>query len=241
VVKRHPGDVGLYLQYLKLVTGENAAALARGLAFFPGSSELHVMAARSAVSAGRRRDAIASLSAAVGTDPFLLQGFLQMAELWFEEGQPDSALAAIARAPRQGATDLLRAYAIARGRQLIRAASDTTPLAWKRAVSLFAMADTLDSQSDSRALLAASTLQLARSELVVATQVKACPEASRASDALHLSSATLDRGVGEGSGATELYEAYGALRAAVDNAVKILCAPPPNVPAASLPAPAPPR
>lgn len=229
VVKEHPGDVGLYLQYLQLVSGENAAALARGLANFPGSSELHVLAARAAVTAGKRRDAIASLSAAVSTDPFLLQGFLQMAELWFEEEQPDSALAAIARAPRNGATDLLRAYTIARGRQMIRQASDTTPQAWKRAVTLFALADTLDSQSDSRALLAAASLQLARTELVIATQVKTCPEASRASSALELSSVTLDRGVGEGSSATELYEAYGALRTAVDNAVRILCpAPPPN-------------
>lgn len=227
VVKQHPGDVGLYLQYLQLVNGENVAALARGLAFFPGSSELHVMAARSAVTAGRRREAIASLSAAVSSDPFLLQGFLQMAELWFEEEQPDSALAAIARAPRNGATELLRAYAIARGRQMIRAASDTTPRAWQRVVSLFALADTLDSQSDSRALLAASTLQLARSELVIATQEKTCPEASRARTVLDLSSAMLDRGVGEGGSATELHEAYGALRAAVDNAVKVLCPPPP--------------
>ena len=229
VVKQHSGDVGLYLQYLQLVTGENAAALARGLAYFPGSSELHVLAARAAVTAGRRRDAINSLSAAVSTDPFLLQGFLQIAELWFEEEQPDSALAAIARAPRNGATDLLRAYTIARGRQMIRQAADTTPRSWTRAVTLFALADTLESQSDSRALLVAASLQLARSELVIATQVKTCPEAGRASSALELSLATLDRGVGEGTSATELYEAYGALRTAVDNAVRILCpAPPPN-------------
>lgn len=241
VVKQHPGDVGLYLQYLQIVNGENTAALARGLAHFPGSSELHVLAARAAVTAGKRRDAIASLSAAVGSDPFLLQGFLQIAELWFEEGQPDSALAAIARAPRTGATDLLRAYTIARGRQMIREASDTMPQGWQRAISLFALADTLDSQSDTRALLAAASLQLARSEYVIATQVKACPEVSRASAALDLSSATLDRGVGEGSSATELFEAYGALRAAVDHAVKILCPPPPGDSGSTRRAPEPPR
>ena len=105
------------------------------------------------------------------------------------------------------------------------------------------LADTLDSQSDSRALLAAASLQLARSELVIATQVKTCPEASRASSALEVSSAALDRGVGEGSSATELYEAYGALRSAVDNAVKVLCPPPPAADGSgpARPAPWPPR
>lgn len=223
VVKQHTGDVGLYLQYLKLVNGENSAALARGLAQFPGSSELNVMAARAAVTAGKRQEAIAALRAAVSADSTLTQGYLQMAELWFEEGFPDSALAVMQRAPRSGETALMRAYAIARGRQLIRNANDSTPEAWMRGVALFALADTLDSQPDSRALLAAATLQLARTDLVAATQQRTCPDAQRAGSTLDISSAALGRGVGEGSGAAELQEAYGAMRAAVANAVKVLC------------------
>lgn len=224
VVKQHRGDEVLYLQYLQLVDAEQQAALARGLAQFPKSSELNVLAARSALTAGKKREAIAALAAAVAADSTLTQGYLQMAELWFEEGYPDSALAAIARAPRTADAGLLRAYAIARGRQLIRVAGDSTPEAWQRGVALFALADTLDSQTDSRALLTATTLQLARAELVLATQHRTCPEAQRADRALQQSAATLGRGIGEGSAAAELQEAYGAMRAAVDNAVQVLCA-----------------
>ncbi|HEX7124140.1 MAG TPA: hypothetical protein VF178_17310 [Gemmatimonadaceae bacterium] len=224
VVKQHRTAVGLYLQYLQILNGEQQAALARGLALFPHSSELNVMAARSALTSGKKREAIAALAAAVAADSTLTQGYLQMAELWFEEGYPDSALAAIARAPRSADAGLLRAYAIARGRQLIRVASDSTPDAWQRGVALFALADTLDSQADSRALLTAATLQLARSELVLATQHRTCPEAQRADRALQQTAAAIGRGIGDGSAATELQEAYDAMRAAVENAVQVLCA-----------------
>jgi tetratricopeptide (TPR) repeat protein len=225
VVKQHPGDVGLYLQYLQLITGENTGALARGIAYFPGSSELRVLAARAARSAGRRRDAIAELGAAVASDPELVQGYLQMAELWFEEGNPDSALAAIVRAPREGSAGLLRAYAIARGRQMVGTATDSMPDGWRHAIRLFALADTLGSQDDSRALLAAVSLQLARAEYVAATETRACDDVNRVNGTLALSADALGRGVGNGTGASELTELYGALKAAVDNAVKVLCPP----------------
>jgi tetratricopeptide (TPR) repeat protein len=222
-VKQHPGDLVLYLQYVKLINGEAGTALPRGLALFPEASELRVLQARAAVSGGKRREAIEALGAAVSSDPTLVQGFLQMAELWFEEGQPDSALAAIARAPRATSTDLLRAYTISRGRTMIRSANDSTPDQWRRAVTLFSLADTLDSQDDTRGLIAASTLQLARAELLAAIRTKTCPESQRANDALVLTTAALDRGVGNGSSATELREVYTAMRASVDNALKVLC------------------
>jgi tetratricopeptide (TPR) repeat protein len=223
VVRQHPGDLVLYLQYVKLINGEAATALPRGLALFPEASELRVLQARAAVSGGRRREAIDALGAAVSSDPTLVNGFLQMAELWFEEGQPDSALAAIGRVPRGTSNDLLRAYAISRGRQTIRTANDSTPSEWRRAISLFSLADTLDSQDDTRSLIAASTLQLARSELLAAIRTKTCPESQRSDQALLVTAAVLERGVGEGSSATELREVYAAMRESVDNALKVLC------------------
>jgi predicted Zn-dependent protease len=222
-VRQHRGDVDLYLQYVKLITSEHAIALPRGLALFPESPELHVLAARASLAGGKRRDAIVSLNTAVVRDTTLVQGFLQIAELWFEEGEPDSALAAIARVPRGGSADLLRAYAMSRGRQMVRAASDTTPATWRRAAGLFALADSLDSQDDTRSLIAASTLELARTELVAAINGRTCPETMRASNALQTAGDALDRGVGNGSSATELRTAYDALRASIENALKVLC------------------
>jgi tetratricopeptide (TPR) repeat protein len=222
-VKQHSGDLSLYLQYLSLVNAEHTTALPRGIVRFPESSELNVLAAREAVAAGRRQAAIASLGSAVRQDPLLMQGFLQIAELWFEEEQPDSAVSAILRAPRSTNPDLLRAYAVSRGRQMLRGASDTAVVVWQRAHRLFALADSLDSQDDSRSLIAAVTLSVARAELVAAIPAKSCAGAERADSALVLSAGVLDRSAGNGRTDPAMSEAFNALRTSTDDAKRVFC------------------
>jgi hypothetical protein len=224
-VKEYPGDLALYVQYAKLIQGEDSAAFPRGLALFPAASELHVLAAREAVGEGKRRDALASLGAAVQADTTLTQGYLQIAELWFSEQQPDSAVAAIARAPRNGTrAELLRTYAMARGRQMIREAPDTAFAVWQRAIALFAVADSVDSREDTRSLIAASNLQIARGALVFASKARDCPHASQATSALGVAAEMLQLGVGDGPGAEQLREAYDQMRPIADAALKRYCA-----------------
>jgi tetratricopeptide (TPR) repeat protein len=223
-VKEYPGDLSIYLQYVQLVKGEGLAVFPRGLALFPGSSDLHVLAAREAVAAGKKREALASLEQAVLADTALTQGFLQMAELWLGEQQPDSAIAVISRAPRAGPrAELLRTYAIARGRQMIRETPDTAFVIWRRALNLFSIADSVDSRDDTRGLIAASNLQLARGSLVVASKSRDCPNATRASDALGVTAAMLELGVGDGESAGQLRQAYDEMRPFADTAVKRFC------------------
>jgi hypothetical protein len=223
-VKEFPGDLSLYLQYMQLLKAENTSAFPRGLALFPGSSELHVLQAREAVAAGNRRNALASLSAAVRSDTTLTQGYLQIAELWLGEQQPDSAIAAIARAPRTGPrAELVRTYAMARGRQMIRDAPDTAFAVWQRALTLFAVADSVDSREDTRGLIAASNLQRARGALIVGAKARDCPHASLATVALGVTAMMLELGVGDGSSADQLREAYDEMRPIADAAVKRYC------------------
>jgi len=223
-VKEFPGDKSLYLQYAQIVKAEDAAVFPRGLALFPNASELHVLSARASVAAGKRRDALNSLGAAVQSDTTLTQGYLQIAELWFNENEPDSAIAAIARAPRIGArAELVRTYAIARGRQMIRAVEDTSFTIWGHAIALFALADSVDSRDDTRSLLAASNLQVARGSLVVGSKTKDCPNATRANDALGITALMLERGVGDGESGTQLREAYDQMRPIAESAVKGYC------------------
>ena len=223
-VKEFPGDLSMYLQYAQLVKGEGPAVFPRGLALFPSSSELHVLAAREAVAAGKRRDALNSLGAAIKSDTALTQGFLQIAQLWLEEQQPDSAVAVIARAPRTGPrAELLRTYAMAQGRQMIGGTPDTAFTVWRRALHLFAIADSVDSRDDTRGLIAATTLQLARGGLVLASKDRQCPPATMANEVLGITATMLERGVGDGTGATELREAYDAMRPIADAAIKRYC------------------
>lgn len=225
-VKQHRGDLNLYLQYINLVNAEHAIALPRGLALFPQSSDLNVLAAREAMTAGRRLAAIASLRSAVRNDPTLLDGYLQMARLFNEEQQHDSVVAAIVRAPRDG-NPILRTYALGMGQQMLRGGSDTDTATWHRAATLFYLADSLDSQEDSRRLIAATTLNLARAELMLSLPERSCTRAERANAVLGQSSEVIERGVGSGPNADQLTEFFGSLRTSVDNAKRVFCATPP--------------
>jgi hypothetical protein len=226
-VRRHPGDARLYLQYVQLVGSESGVALLRGLARFPRSSGLRVVAAQRARSTGDRSAERTELGAAVAEDPAMGQGYLRIAELWFLDGHADSALTALGRAPRAGTgATLLRSYAIGRGVQLLQAAVDSLPATYTVPLGLLALADSVESHEDSRGLLAAALLQYSRSELVVASVSRACDDARRSDAGLARVRTILDRGVGTGTAADELHAAQDTLRTAIDAAVRALCAPP---------------
>ena len=222
--RQHPGDARLYLQYVQLVGAEQGVALARGLARFPHEAPFRLLAAQSARASGDRAVERASLAAAVAADPTLAQGHLRIAELWFLDGVVDSAVAAVVRAPRAGAgAETVRAYALARGVQLLRAATDSAPASYRAPVALIALADSIDSRDDSRGLLAAAGLQGARSELVVAARGGGCDGLRRAETGLTDVAAVLARGVGAGSAADELRQAQAALQAAVRESHRRSC------------------
>lgn len=222
-VKRYADDARIYGQYVELLLAEQNVALARGLAHFPAAPGLHVLAATSARGAGKRKDAIGATNQALKLDPAFAQGYLQLADLWFDEQQPDSALGALQRIPRDSPqAEILRTYAIARGGQLLRAAADTAPARQRLAISFLALADSVESREDTRGYLARATLQLARVELVRASTSRGCSEAKLADEALTTSEHVLERGAAD-EGAGQLREAFGAMKAAVDNALKVLC------------------
>lgn len=224
-VVEHPDDGRLYVQYVRLVAGEDRAGLARGLARFPRLAELRLLAAQRARLQGDRGAERAALLEAIAADGSLEQSHLRVAELWLQAGQADSALAGLARAPRDGAATL-RAYTLGRGVELLRGAIDTIPSSYRVAIGFLALADSLDSQDDSRRVVVAAALQAARSELIVAAPALACDGLRRADARLQEASVAIARGVGTGAAAEELGAAQQALRTAVDEALDRGCAAP---------------
>ena len=224
-VKRYPGDARIYSQYVALIGGESGAALPRGIARFPSEPEFYVITAKNARDAGNRKVALAATAAAVRADPALSQGYLQMAELWFEEQVPDSALAVLRRAPRTGeGVAMLRSYTIGRGARVLRAAADTAMQVQRLAVSFLVLADSIESREDSRSYAAAGMLQLARTELVRASASRECDAVKRADAYLGTSDGFLSRGVSTAANSAEGFkQAHDAMRTAIDNAAKALC------------------
>ncbi|MEY4957779.1 MAG: hypothetical protein RL409_2036 [Gemmatimonadota bacterium] len=223
-VRRHPTDSRVYVQYLQLLGVETLHALPRGLTTFPDVPELYVMAASAARQAGKRADALRATREAIRRDSSLTAQYLTLADLFVEEHQPDSAAATLARAPRRGEqSELLRTYSIARGLLLLRGAGDSLPTQQHAAIAMLTLADSIESRPDSRAYVAAATLQLARSQLLQASKTRLCADSRLASETLAVSASAIDRGLGDSANATEITTMFGAMRSAVDNATGVLC------------------
>jgi len=223
-VRRFPGDSRLYLQYLQLLGAENGVALQRGLERFPDVSTLNVLAANAARRTGNRGAAMRATREAIRKDSSLTPQYLQLADGYFDEQRPDSALFTLLHAPRAGVqAEMLRTYVIARGVTLLRSAGDTAPTAQQIAVRMLVLADSIDSREDSRAYVAAAALQASRTQLVTASRSRECAAVRSSDETLKLSADAITRGLGEGTNATEIGSAYEAMKAAIDNATKTLC------------------
>ncbi len=178
-IRRHPSDDQLYGRYAELIEIERARAIPRGLGLFPASDILRLLQARVARASGNSADEKAALAAVLTLQPQDVPVALRLSELWWSEGQPDSALQVLGRAPRAGDhTDLLRATALGRGQTLLRTMSAATPArAIQLAVAFVGLADSVRSAPDSRALLVAGLLHSATRRLSLAAETRACPAA----------------------------------------------------------------
>lgn len=223
-VAEHPADGRLYVQYVELLSGEHRVALSRGLAKFPSLAALRVLAAQQARAAGDVGAERAELAAAVDADGSQGPVYLRLAELWFREGQADSALTVLARAPRRGeGASMLRAYIVGRGLELLRASVDSLPETYASPMALLMLADSIDSGEDSRRLVVAASLQQARAHLVVGASGQRCEPIYLAGRGLATANHAIERGMGAGSAVAELLEAHEGLRAAVVEAERVLC------------------
>lgn len=223
-LRRFPGDGRLYLTYLQILGGEQTAALPRGLARFPDVPELRLLAAREARRAGNRQVAIRETRAALARDSTLGAPYFALADLLLEEHHPDSAVQVLQAAPRTGDhAETLRSYALARGVQLLRAAADTAPARQRAALALLLLADSVASREDSRTIVAAASLQMARALLIEALRTNACPDVQRADDMLAVAAAVIARGLTAGTSGDEIAAASAALRTATTEARATRC------------------
>lgn len=223
-VRRFRGDGRLYVQYIQLLNLEQPAALPRGLTQFPEIPELHLLAATAARRAGDRSAAIRAMRAAVQRDPTRAPLYLQLADLHVDVGQADSAVAVLARAPRVGTdVETVRAYTLARGLMVYRASVDSALPVQHRALQWLTLADSLASRDDTRATLAAASLQVARAHLVIASRTRSCAETQAAETTLAPVPAIMAAGTGASS--NDITSAYQAMRTAVDDALTLLCRP----------------
>ncbi|MEO7085584.1 MAG: hypothetical protein ABI442_05160 [Gemmatimonadaceae bacterium] len=225
-VSKFSNNAPLYVVYLQLIRAESEAALPRALAAFPDNPEIHVLAAQSMKQSGNSAGALQETKRALAANPKLPHGFLQLAQLEMEQGQTDSAFAAIQTAPKYGEdSSTVAQFALARGNALYKAATGTQKREdFQRAVKFLTLAAQIRPSPEAKFLLGASALSIGQSAATEAPTAKSC-DLSRLADA-SLTEAEINL-VGGGSVAPDAAKTYleyvAKLRPYVADQVKSFC------------------
>jgi tetratricopeptide (TPR) repeat protein len=226
-VAAFPDDAELYVLYTQLVTAEAATALPRGLERFPKSAPLQAMSAQRLRERGLLSEALEATRLAVEADPSLPRGFLQIAQLQIDLGQPDSALATLERALAAGDDSMTVAqYALGRGSALYKEANGTKSRDdFGRANRFVALADRAMSTPQSRFLLGATSFSIGQSAATEAPATKSCDLARLAGSTLASAATDLEAGATVAPDAAKQYLDYIAqIRPYVDRQLSAFCA-----------------
>ncbi|HEX4682187.1 MAG TPA: hypothetical protein VH277_05730 [Gemmatimonadaceae bacterium] len=226
-VSRFPKDAPLYVTYLQLLRAENEAALPRGLAQFPENAELHVLAAQNLRSAGNATAALEETKRALAANPRLPHGYLQLAQLEIDGGQPDSALVAMDLAMKNGEDKAtVGQFALARGNALYKAATGTQKREdYQRAIKFLNLAESLAPSPEAKFLLGASALSVSQSAATEATPAKSCELSKLADSSLTDAEINLVSGGAAAPDAAKQFLDYVAkLRPYVAEEIKTFCA-----------------
>jgi tetratricopeptide (TPR) repeat protein len=225
-VSRFPKSAPLFVLYLQLLRAESDAALPRGLAEFPDNAELHVVAAQMARGSGNLATALAETKRAVAVNPSLPHGFLQLAQLELDAGQPDSALMAIDDAMHHGEDSTRVAqFALARGNAMYKAATASQKRDdFQRAMRFLALAVRIAPSAEAKFLLGASALSVSQSAATEAPAIKSCDLSKLADSSLTEAEVNLISGGSAAPDAAKQYLDYVAkLRPYVSDQVKSFC------------------
>jgi tetratricopeptide (TPR) repeat protein len=225
-VSKFANDAPLYVTYLQLLRAENDVALPRGLAAFPKSAELHVLAAQTLKSSGNAAAAMEETKRALAANPKLPHGFLQLAQLEIDAGQADSALTAIDQAAKNGESSATIAqFALARGNTLYKAAQTSQKRDdFQRAIKFLAVSEHIAPSPEAKFLLGASSLSVSQSAATDAAPAKSCELSKLADSSLTDAEINLVSGGSVAPDAAKQFLDYVAkLRPYVADQVKSFC------------------
>ena len=223
---RLPKNPLIYLTYMQLLRAENDIALSRAIASFPESGEMHAFAAQQLKSAGNAAGALEETKRALTANPRLPRGYLQLAQLELEVGQPDSALVAIEQSTENGESSASAAqFALARGNALYASAVNSQQrTAFERALKFLQLSDRLAPTQQAKFLVGATALSVSRLSVTEAVPARNCELARRANDVLVDAEMNLIGGGATSPDAAKQFLDYvGQLKPYVAAQLKTLC------------------
>ena len=173
-VAAFPRDARLYALYAQYIRAESDSVIPRGLALFPKSADLLVLGAQEFRAKGQLDQSLDATKRAFELDSTMVQAQLQVAQLEFELGRPDSGLVALGRALASGADSAAVAQvALAKGNAIYRAATATKKTGdFNLAYRLLVFADSVRPSAQAKFLSGISALGFAQSAFTEASGMK---------------------------------------------------------------------
>src|SRR5262249_42922120 len=156
---------------------------------------------------GNSAGALSETKRALEVNPRLPHGYLQLAQLEIDLGQPDSALASIQLAPKYGEdSSTVAQFALARRNALYTAAAGTQKREdFQRAMRYLVLATQIKPSPEAKFLLGASALSVSQSAATEAPTAKSCDLSKLADETLTEAEVNL---IGGGSVAPDAAKTY---------------------------------
>jgi predicted Zn-dependent protease len=195
-----PNDSRLYSLYTQYIKAEADTVVPRGLAMFPGNADLLALNAKELRARGKIAESLEATKQAAAIDTSMSGAQMSIAQLQFELGQPDSAIAALHVALVRGDDSALVAqFALSKGNTLYRTAMGTkSSTDFSVALRMLAFSDSAKTTDAAKFLTGTVALGLAQATLTDATKLSdkaaSCRLARMAIDLFPLARAGLHAG-----------------------------------------------
>jgi tetratricopeptide (TPR) repeat protein len=205
-----PKDQRIFSTYVQLVRGEAVDGLTRGLAAFPQNAEFKIMQSQDLKVRGKAEESVDAMREALALDSTIQHGYIQLARAQADLGQNDSAYATLKRALTAGEDSTLVAqFALARGNQLLRAASQTKMRQdYLLAMRFASLADSVRDTPNAKFLMGITATNVAMSAATEAPKTKDCELSRLGFDMIAIAQPNLAAGADISAQAVKQYQDY---------------------------------
>jgi len=205
-----PKNQRIFSTYVQLVRGEAVDGLTRGLAAFPTNADFKVMQSQDLKIRGKAEESVDAMREALALDSTIQHGHIQLARAQTELGQNDSAYATLKRALNAGEDSTLVAqFLLARGNQLLRAASQTKMRQdYLLAMKFASLADSVRDTPSAKFLMGITATNVALSAATEAPKTKDCELSRLGFDMIAIAQPNLAAGADIAAEAVKQYQDY---------------------------------
>ena len=205
-----PTNQRIFSTYVQFVRGEAVDGLTRGLAAFPQNAEFKIMQSQDLKVRGKAEESVDAMREALALDSTIQHGHIQLARAQAELGQNDSAYVTLKRALAAGEDSALIAqFALARGNQLLRAASQTKVRGdFLLAMRYASLADSVRDTPNAKFLMGITATNVAMSAATDAPKTKDCELSRLGFDMIAIAQPSLAAGADVSAEAVKQYQDY---------------------------------